>query len=246
MYPNGKIELDRSETELQFSPGDIQNIDDKKYVPISDHLAELGYDVTYDLVRGKVDFLNNDGGKYLPKAYDMREHDRVTPVRNQGAYGTCWAFASLGALESISLPMEENIYSVDHMSMNNGFSLDLSEGGEHTMSLAYLASWEGPVYEADDEYGDGETDPDLTAVFCRKCTDLIIICLHKILGTGIIIKALRELSYERFILHNTAVVIAKLKIAFPAEIISCIGKTSAYITENIFCKAFFGLFVISF
>ncbi|MBP3806974.1 MAG: hypothetical protein ILA13_01000 [Eubacterium sp.] len=172
-YPNGKIELDRSETELQFSSGDIQNIDDKKYVPISDHLAELGYDVTYDLVRGKVDFLNNDGGKYLPKAYDMREHDRVTPVRNQGVYGTCWAFASLGALESISLPMEENIYSVDHMSMNNGFSLDLSEGGEHTMSLAYLASWEGPVYEADDEYGDGETDPDLTAV--KHLKEAIII-----------------------------------------------------------------------
>ena len=57
--------------------------------------------------------------------------------------------------------------------MNNGFSLDLSEGGEHTMSLAYLASWEGPVLESDDEYGDGETNTELTAV--KHLKEAIII-----------------------------------------------------------------------
>ena len=32
------------------------------------------------------------------------------------------------------------------------------------MGMAYLAAWEGPVYEADDPYGDNKTNPDLTAV----------------------------------------------------------------------------------
>jgi len=172
-YPDGGVEINRSETTLDFEAKDVQIIDDDIYIPISEFLSQLGYEVNYNLVAGNVDFINNDGGDYLPKAYDMREHDRVTPVRNQGIYGTCWAFASLGALESISLPKEEYIYSVDHMSMNNGFSLDISDGGEHTMSLAYLASWEGPVLEADDEYGDGETNTDLTAV--KHLKEAIII-----------------------------------------------------------------------
>ncbi len=172
-YPDGRIEIDRSETELKFGTKDLCTIDDSVFIPISDYLTQLGYEVNYNLVAGIVDFNNTDGGNYLPRAYDMRDHDRVTPVRNQGIYGTCWAFASLGALESISLPKEENIYSVDHMSMNNGFSLDLSEGGEHTMSLAYLASWEGPVLESDDEYGDGETNTELTAV--KHLKEAIII-----------------------------------------------------------------------
>ena len=32
------------------------------------------------------------------------------------------------------------------------------------MSMAYLASWKGPVYEEDDPYGDGKTDETLAAV----------------------------------------------------------------------------------
>ncbi len=32
------------------------------------------------------------------------------------------------------------------------------------MALAYLASWKGPVYKADDPYGDGMTDSSLPAV----------------------------------------------------------------------------------
>ena len=49
------------------------------------------------------------------------------------------------------------------MSLNNGYSLEISDGGEHTMSIAYLASWRGPVYEKDDEYGDGVSNSKLKA-----------------------------------------------------------------------------------
>ena len=32
------------------------------------------------------------------------------------------------------------------------------------MGMAYLAAWQGPVYDADDPYGDGVTRNDLAAV----------------------------------------------------------------------------------
>lgn len=99
----------------------------------------------------------------LPKHYDMRELGRVTPVRDQGLYGTCWAFASLAALETTLTPQENLMFSPDHMSLCNSFSLGQNEGGEYTMAIAYMASWQGPVYESDDPYGDGKTNPDLKA-----------------------------------------------------------------------------------
>lgn len=99
----------------------------------------------------------------LPAAYDYREEGRAPKIGNQGSLGTCWAFASLTALESTFLPESQVRFSVDHMSMHNHFLLGQDEGGEYTMSMAYLLSWGGPVWEAEDPYGDGVSPDGLTA-----------------------------------------------------------------------------------
>lgn len=97
--------------------------------------------------------LSPDG--QLPVSYDGRKEGRAPAVKNQGSFGTCWAFASLQALEARLLPGEAYDFSEDHMSLNNGFQIPQEEGGEYTMSMAYLLSWRGPVGEAEDPYGDG-------------------------------------------------------------------------------------------
>ena len=106
----------------------------------------------------------SEGGSPVPPKYDLREKQRVSQVRDQGTYGTCWAFAATSALESALMPEENLLFSVDHMSMSNSFNVNQYDGGEYTMGMAYLAAWQGPVYDADDPYGDGVTRSDLTAV----------------------------------------------------------------------------------
>lgn len=100
----------------------------------------------------------------LPPAFDGRKAGRVPTIKNQGSLGTCWAFASMMALEARLLPEEAYDFSEDHVSLNNGFCIPQSDGGEYTMSMAYLLSWKGPVLETDDPYGDSISPDGLTAV----------------------------------------------------------------------------------
>ena len=100
----------------------------------------------------------------LPSSYDGRLTGRAPSIKNQGSLGTCWAFASLMALEARLLPQERYDFSEDHISLNNGFCIPQEEGGEYTMSMAYLLSWRGPVLEEEDPYGDGESPDGLKAV----------------------------------------------------------------------------------
>ena len=43
----------------------------------------------------------------LPSSYDLRTLGRVTPVRNQGGCGSCWAFGTMASLESALMPTEK-------------------------------------------------------------------------------------------------------------------------------------------
>lgn len=99
----------------------------------------------------------------LPSRYDARTDGRTAPVKNQGDLGTCWAFASLLALESSLLPEEAYDFSEDHMSHDPHFLLDQKSGGDYIMSMSYLLSWRGPVLEEEDPYGDGSSPEGLKA-----------------------------------------------------------------------------------
>ena len=98
---------------------------------------------------------NSSEDEMLPERYDAREMGRAAPVEDQGELGTCWAFASLQSLENSLLPDEIFDFSEDHMSKNPNFNLGQESGGDYIMSMAYLLSWQGPVLETEDPYGDG-------------------------------------------------------------------------------------------
>ncbi|MBN2340911.1 MAG: hypothetical protein JXX29_14830 [Deltaproteobacteria bacterium] len=95
----------------------------------------------------------------LPAQFDLRP-DGVTPAKNQGQCGSCWAFASIGSLESsIKLATgEEMDLSENHLKNSLLPESDPCDGG-NTFNVAYYTSRGiGPVLESDDPYVPDSTD----------------------------------------------------------------------------------------
>lgn len=101
---------------------DIQYIEQVQNDDITMYYDENGHEM--DITE-----LNNDvyvNENLLPSSYDLRDYNRITPVRDQGFQGLCWDFAATASIES-------NILSKPELSVNVGknpsANLDLSEGG---------------------------------------------------------------------------------------------------------------------
>ena len=171
--------LSSGETVSINSP--LTFINDGYYVSLNDLSGMLGYEYSFDFEKNALLVSNKLGDvSAIPTSYDLRARQRLSKIRNQGRYGTCWAFGAISAMESALMPEESNIFSVDHMSMSNSFNISQFDGGEYTMGMAYLASWQGPVYEKDDPYGDGESDASLTAV--KHVQEMRIIASKDLVG----------------------------------------------------------------
>lgn len=91
----------------------------------------------------------------LPSSYDLRTQGRVTPVKNQGSCGSCWAFATMGALESNMTYIGQYDLSEDNLKTHMLWDWSQCGGGNGYISTAYLTRWNGPVYESDDPYTAG-------------------------------------------------------------------------------------------
>ncbi len=88
----------------------------------------------------------------LPTGYDLRTKNKLTPVKDQGAASTCWAFAAYGSLESFFKPAVTWDFSELDLADHHGFDYGINDGGHLWMSAAYLARWSGPLNEKDDPY----------------------------------------------------------------------------------------------
>lgn len=151
------------ETQEVISP--LARLNNEYFVSLNELSKYLDYSYSWNMQENRAQAADvSESLNIIPTRYDLREKQRISEIRNQGTYGTCWSFAALSAMESVLLPEDSMQFSVDHMTLNNGFNLTQNDGGEYTMGMAYLASWSGPVYEADDPYGDNETNDTLAPV----------------------------------------------------------------------------------
>jgi len=111
-------------------------------------------------VQGISDVPAGDTGEIVsatPATYDLRTSGRVSPVKNQGGCGSCWAFATYGSMESEALPGQLYDFSENNLKNTHGFDVGPCAGGNSQMATAYLARWSGAVAETDDPYVDTST-----------------------------------------------------------------------------------------
>ena len=77
----------------------------------ADELKEKGFILNPDYEDGTSDMISSvttgnapaASAAVLPAAYDLRQHNRVSPVKNQGDLGLCWTFSTYASLESFLL-----------------------------------------------------------------------------------------------------------------------------------------------
>ena len=124
----------------------------------------------------------------LPASYDSRDYGYVTPVKNQGTFGTCWAFAALAAGES-SMLAQGYVDSADEIDLSEyhfsyfffnyvndplgNLTNDISAvtadnnylfvGGNSYYSMFALASWRGAADETVAPYEDVTTTSTLSS-----------------------------------------------------------------------------------
>jgi C1A family cysteine protease len=115
----------------------------------------------------------------LPSIFDYRTLGKVTPVRNQGACGSCWAFSGVGALESRILMeggaqydlSEENLLSCNVYKAGCG-------GGNELIVANYLTKF-GASLESCAHYDAADGTP------CKSCEYVRKLSGFKIIGTNL-------------------------------------------------------------
>jgi C1A family cysteine protease len=141
-----------------LNPGYLKYIDARKNMPqdVQGPGAKDGYPlggvpspVDLSHIRGALDETVNI---QYPARYDLRQLGRVTDVKNQDGYPTCWIFAAFTSLESCLLP-EAVDFAEWHMAISHGFDYTIEEGGNSYMTTAYLVRWSGPTDENNVPYG---------------------------------------------------------------------------------------------
>ena len=109
---------------------------------------------------GDRDISSNDNPTGLPSSWDWRNvggDDYTTSVKNQGDCGSCWAFAAMGALESvIKIVRQDPNYNIDLSEQYlisccpkaNNYCPNNCNGGNAKFSINWMADNKGALIES--------------------------------------------------------------------------------------------------
>ena len=95
----------------------------------------------------------------LPARFDLRTSSRVTAVKNQGSYGTCWAHGTMASIESGLLTSKAEAFDLSEkqLALNHDWDMGykgFTAGGNGDIAASFLTQWKGPILESQDPYPD--------------------------------------------------------------------------------------------
>lgn len=172
---------------------DIFSVFDMGYAYLEDNtysgigsvsLNNTKYETIINATGMKLDLINNTiDVTTLPSKFDLRDWGWVTPVRDQGNMGACWAFGTAGAIESAVLRYlgleidvsENNMQDVSLQYYMYG-TKGAVEGASTLLGSAYALSWFG-VFSSDyDNYDQlGKTSPIIAVEDSIHFQDVVLI-----------------------------------------------------------------------
>ncbi|CAH0476906.1 unnamed protein product [Peronospora belbahrii] len=87
---------ERGEFSFTLGLNDLADLEDLEYKQLLNyHLNDLKSSGATET------FYKPENVEDVPDTWDWREHNVVTPVKNQGQCGSCWAFSAVAAMESV-------------------------------------------------------------------------------------------------------------------------------------------------
>ena len=139
-----------------YSGNDTLSLNNKIYESI---IASAGMKLT--LINNTINVTS------LPSKFDLRDWGWVTPVKDQGSMGACWAFGTFGAIESavlrylgLEIDGSENNMQDTSLQYYRYGTKGMVEGGSILSGALYALSWFGVIYSEDDSYDEfGKISP---------------------------------------------------------------------------------------
>ena len=139
--------------------GDLENntflgknsLNESNYIYVYDSNGSM---IPYDLITLDASLANSS-------YFNLVDYGLVTPVKNQGNMGSCWAFGVTGSLESAYLKATNKKTELDISETNiqdsglmyNMFGIkETTEGSMRTVGTSYMLSWLGVTTSDDNTY----------------------------------------------------------------------------------------------
>lgn len=169
-----------------------------------------------------------------PAQFDWREQGKVTPVANQGACGSCYAFASIANLESRVLVdggsefdfSENNAKECNYWEIN-GHNTACENGSNYTRQAAWYAEY-GVVLESCDPYVASDVACNSSCVVKKSLLDWRIVSGGEVPSTA----TLKQYIQDNGPVYSTFYAGGDQDMTWYGEVTSYDGSYTLHYTDN--------------